>query len=361
MLGLDETRLPAVGGSEVDQPQMEQHLPHQRHIAGRNVIQIEVHQRDRAACPAVLGHLLDQSWLPLTRSRLRGEDEERPLDLRPQQRRQPMQIYLSWPAGCGRLRAPCPELLPVPIADTDCKVAALEPVPPGRGQQRTPRPALTSVALLVPVAQTQRRIGQVGADGHPAGAVAGELLLFGEPALEARALARGAGVALPPKTVPLAQPRQQVRRGPLRTHPADGLPGPHGRIQPSRVRHERGLADAVRSCCTPLPAVLIAHIPAADAGPLAALNGAAPPVDRMITREPDQPGAIQRVERRGADQGGHQLQPVPHHPVIIAIAIVVTGAADDRQRQQLAGGHRCSPHTLRSAASNAGSCTSTCA
>ena len=93
----------------------------------------------------------------------------------------------------------------------------------------------------------------------------------------------------------------------------------------------------------------VAHLQAALAGPLAASHQARPAENRVPGRDADHLGAEQRVKGRAIDQRGQQLQPVPVGPGAVLLPV---------ERQQRVGLHRVWPQTRRSAASNAGSCTS---
>ena len=277
-----------------------------------------------------------------------------PLDLRPHQRPQPSQVDLSWPIDRSRLRAPVPEPSAVVVADLHGKTALLVTDRPGLRQPRPARPALAPVPVLVPRTQPQRRVSQVRADRGPAGAVAVERLLLAEPPAEAIVITGGAATAVPPTAeMPPAQARGHVHRRQLRADPAGDLLSPLEPLQPAGGRHEISLPGAAGARSAPVLPVLLTQVRAARARPCAISDHASPPVDRMVPGDADHLSAVERVERRAADQRGKQLQPVPAGPV----------AARFRQHGQRQGPvrHRCSPHTVRNAAPKAGSPRSTCA
>ena len=148
--------------------------------------------------------------------------------------------------------------------------------------------------------------------------------------------------------MPPAQARGHVHRRPLRADPAGDLLSPLEPVQPAGGRHEGSLPGAAAARSTPVLPVLLTQVRAAGARPCAISDHASPPVDLMVPGDADHLGPVERVERRAADQRGKQLQPVPAGPV----------AARFRQHGQRQGPvrHRCSPHTVRNAASKAGSC-----
>ena len=275
--------------------------------------------------------------------------EQAPADLRGGQRRQPGQDDLARPRHRRLGGAPGAELLLVAAGDRDRQALDLIVAGPGWRQCRAARPALRLVPGLVTRAQAQRRGRQVRADSHPAGAVPVQRDLPGQPVLEAGLLSFAALAAIPAHVVPVTQPPVGMCRGPARTDPARRLLHPHRRAQRLRSGQERGHAFPAGLRLRLLFVMNMAHLQAALAGPLAASHQARPTEDRVPGRDADHLAAEQRVERRAVDQRGQQLQPVPPGPGAILLPV---------KRQQRVGFHRCSPHTRRSAASNAGSCTS---
>ena len=170
-------------------------------------------------------------------------------------------------------------------------------------------------------AQAQRGIGPVDADRNTAGAVTVERLLPGKPLVEVRVPGgTGAAGVAPPVEMPLAQPRPEVPGVTVRAHPAIYVSGPHCLLKPAGGGQERGTPDAVGAGLPPLVTVRVTQIPGARAHPLAAADSAPPPVDRMVTGDPDHLGPVDRVKRRSADQCRQELQPVMHHPAVPAPA-----------------------------------------
>jgi hypothetical protein len=115
-----------------------------------------------------------------------------------------------------------------------------------------------------------------------------------------------------------------------------------------RDRSEVGPPDLVPPERLPLALVRSAQ-PWPESHALAPGHLTAPPVDRVIRGNPDQARAVKRVEPRGGDERGQQLQPV------------TAGQARDVGRQQAkVKAHGASFQTCASAASNTGSWTSAC-
>ncbi len=270
-----------------------------------------------------------------------------PLDLGAQQRMQTAQVDLRRAEHRVGRRAPAPERGLVAVEDRDRVAAAFVAVGPLGRQGRPTGPALGAVPALVPSAQAQRRVRQLRADPNPAAAVARIRLLPGEPAGEVRVAAVEFAVPEPAELMLVAQHQRDIARRALRADPARPLVSPGG--QPGRPggAQEIGLQLAVPLRVAPQLQVSRAQIAMARLRPLAAGDQAVPAEDRMAGRDRDDLRAEQRVEGRRADQRDQDLQPVPASPVI-------------QHRQQRRHRHLVSPHAARSAASNAGSCTSAC-
>ena len=308
---------------------------------------VKLGQRPGAAGAAGIDQGLHPAGIPPGVPFPLGVGEHAPADLGGGQRRQPGQDDLARPRHRRLGGAPGAELLLISECDRDRQAPDLIAAGPGPRQRRAARPALRLVPGLVARAQAQRRGRQVRADGHPAAAVPVQRDLPGQPLLEAGlplALA-----AIPAHVVPVTQPPACMCCRPARADPARHLLHPHRRAQRLRGGQERGHALPAGLRSPPLLVMDVAHLQAALAGPLAASHQARPPENRVTGRDADHLAAEQRVERRAADQPGQQLQPVPPGPGTILLPV---------KRQQRVGSHRCSPHTRRSAASNAGSCTS---
>ena len=270
-----------------------------------------------------------------------------PLDLGPGQRVQAPQVDLRGPGhrGCGG--APPAERRLISERDGNGQAGPLE-LASAEGRQRRPaRVALFPVACLVPGAQAQRRECHFRTGPHEAATVTGNRFLPGQPPAEIdNAGALLALIAVPAVLMVETQPPGQVESRPVRAYPAGQL-----LLRPLACAEQRGFPEEDGPCpafpALLLPQVLVstAQVIAARYGALAPGCQAVPAVGGMPRRDRDDVAAEQRVEGRGADQRGQDLQPVPSLPGI-------------RLRQQRER-HRPSPQTVRRAASNAGSCTST--
>jgi hypothetical protein len=269
-----------------------------------------------------------------------------PLDLGPGQRVQAPQVDLPRPHYRRGRRAPAAERRLVGVPDRDGQPAVLVAHAPRGRQDGASRAALPAVAPVVAVAQAQRGVRGLRADPDAAAAVAGSRVLAGQPPAEVRIVPVEDPVVIPAELVVMTQPEALVAGRAVRADPArllfERLAGTdrRGRLE------EGGPRPAAVAVLAPHDLVSAAQVTAAHDGPLAVRGQAVPPEDRVPGRDLDDVAAEQRVERRRADQRGHDLQPVP--PL-----------AGTRLRQQREG-HRPSPQTARRAASNAGSCTSTC-
>ena len=224
-------------------------------------------------------------------------------------------------------------------------------IPPAHRQHRPARTPVTVVAGVVARAQPQRRVRAAQTHRHHTGPVPGQRALAVQPFVELGGLADRLLVAEPAHLVRATQQQLRLRDRPVRADPARRVLDPHEPRQTRCGGKERGLADAAGPLPAPLNLVLPAQIPATRARPLAPVDNADPPVDRMLRRDVDHVRPEHRIERRPVDQRGQDFQPVPAFPVWSRRTRLQQFHIHDR--------HRCSPHTVRNAASNTGSCTST--
>ena len=336
--GRDVERMQAAG----DGPGDAGALPAGR-LAQAGVTGVQVGQGTQAAGAAVVSKALDRGQLPLP-VLAPGVPAHAPLDLGPQQRVQAPEVDLVGPQHRRGRRAPPAEGRLVGVLDGDGPAGALVAVPPLAGQGGTSRTALPLVAGVVPRAQPQRRERLLRADADEAAAVAGGRLLPGQPLIEVGGVAVPGAVVIPAELVVVTQPQRHVAGRPVRADPARLLLHPLARPEGPGRPQERGPRPALAAVLAPEVLVGAAEVAVPHHGPLASCQ-AVPPVDGVPGGDLDDVRPEQRVERRRADQRGQDLQPVP-------------ALAGIRLRQQH-DGHRPSPQTVRRAASNAGSCTST--
>ena len=336
--GRDVERMQAAG----DGPGDAGALPAGR-LAQAGVTGVQVGQGAQAAGAAVVSKALQRGQLPLP-VLAPGVPAHAPLDLGPQQRVHAPEVDLVGPQHRRGRRAPPAEGRLVSVLDGDGPAGALVAVPPLAGQGGTSRTALPLVAGVVPRAQPQRRERLLRADADEAAAVAGGRLLPGQPLIEVGGVAVPGAVVIPAELVVVTQPQRHVAGRPVRTDPARLLLHPLARPEGPGRPQERGPRPALAAVLAPEVLVGAAEVAVPHHGPLASCQ-AVPPVDGVPGGDLDDVRPEQRVERRRADQRGHDLQPVP-------------ALAGIRLRQQH-DSHRPSPQTVRRAASNAGSCTST--
>ena len=267
--------------------------------------------------------------------------------------RRPSRLICPGHHGAGRGGTPPTKRRLVGVVDRNRPAELFKAVPPRRRQPRAAGPFVTVVAAGMPRAQAKRRVGQVGADRHPTGPVAGKGQLLTQPRGQVGGFAVGLLVVLPSAQVPLTQPQLGMGNWPLGAHPAGQFLGPHMALQTRCRAEKRSLTYAALAFARPLPQMLRAQIRPARARSLTVVHHTFPAIDRVLARDLDHIRAKDRIERRAGDQGSENLQPVPTNPIR---AILI------HKRQPGAGvaaAHRPSPHTVRSAASKSGSCTST--
>ena len=238
-----------------------------------------------------------------------------PLDLRAHQWPQTPQVDLPGPEGCGRGGAPPTKRRLVGVVDRDRPAELFVAVPPRRRQLCAAGPFIAVVAAVMPGAQTERRVGEVGTDRHPTAAVAGQGQLLAQPGGQVRDVAVGSLVVLPSAQMPLAQPQLGMRNRSLRTHPAGHLLGPHVALQTGCGGEKRGLAHAALTFARKLLQMLRAQIRSARARSLTTADHTLPAIDRVLARDLDHIRAEDRIERRTGNQRGENLQPVPPHAV----------------------------------------------
>lgn len=204
------------------------------------------------------------------------------------------------------------EALLVLEQDRDWPPVAFVTLPPARWQYRPAGTTLKPVvAGVVGGAQAHRGVGHVGADRHEAVPVAGHGLLFGQPLSEVRSPVRFFHSHGPPPAVPLAEPKLAMGSRPLRADPTRHFLHILRAGQRLSRADELGLAHPAISGRAPLQAVDRAQLPATAADPLTTIYDAFPPIERMPARDPNHLGEEDRVEGRGADQCGQDLQPIP--------------------------------------------------
>jgi hypothetical protein len=350
VLSLQEPALLGLIRGEVDQPKVVQDLLGDAASELGAAVQVQVDQGVHVARPAGGHQFLDPAQVPARRPRPLGVHEQPPLQLGPHQRTQSAQVELAGPGHRGLGRAPGSELSTVAEGQRDGLSGVLETLPPTVGQLSPARAVLPAVASLVSGTQSERGVSQRGADHHLAGPVAGVGLLVTRPPREVGGLAALLAVQMPAPAVPLTQSQVLAVGGTLRADPAD-LVHPRGeRAHRLGGGDERGLADPALHGPDPFFLVDGAQVAAAPAS-LAAADRALPPVDAVPARDPHDVGAKQRVERRAADQRGQDLQ---------AVALLTLGTLGVERAKVVGALHWTSPQTARSAASNAGSWTSTC-
>ncbi|WP_345046062.1 hypothetical protein [Arthrobacter methylotrophus] len=278
-------------------------------------------------------------------------DGQPPLDLGAHQGPQPAKIDLPRPRLGDNGSAPVLERGLVAVPDRHRLSEPLVLLPPVVRHRGVPGPAVTAVAAAVPRAQPQRGVCQIRADDRTAAPVAGARRFAADPGSEGAAVLSLALACGPAAHMALAQPQVIAGCRALRADPADGLFRSGAPVQALGGGHEGGPAHAVPAVTGPLTLMLRAQVRPARAGAFASLDHALPPVDRVATRDRDDLRAEDRVERRPADQRGQDLQPVPADPV---------RTPGEQRPKVLLPPHHASPQTARSAASNAGSWTSTC-
>jgi hypothetical protein len=313
-------------------------------LAQAGVVRGQVGQGTQCLVAAVVRQPLQHRQLPPP-VLAPGMPGHAPLDLGPGQRVQAPQVDLPRPHHRHGRRAPPAERRLVGVLDRDGQSAVLIAHAPRRRQDSAARAALPAIAPPVAVTQAQRGIRRLRADPDTAAAVAGNRVLAGQPSAEARIVPVAVPVVIPAELMVMTQPEGLLAGRAVRADPARLLLQPlAGADRRSRLE-EAGPRPAAVAVLPPHDLVSAAQVTASRDGPLAVRGQAVPPVDRMPGRDLDDVAAEQRVERRRADQRGHDLQPVP-------------SLAGVRLRQQ-GEGHRPSPQTVRRAASNAGLCTST--
>jgi hypothetical protein len=289
--------------------------------------------------------------LPALRPGAPGVDEQSPLELCGHQRPQPEQIdpaTTRWRRGGG---APAAERLLVGVVDRHRLADPLVAIPPAHRQRRPARTPVPVVAGVVARAQPQRRVRTAQTHRHHTGPVPGQRALAVQPFVELGGLTDRLLVAEPAHLVRATQQQLRLRDRPVRADPARRVLHSHEPRQTRCGGKERGLADTTRPLPAPLNLVLPAQTRTTRERPLAVGDRADPPVERVIGRDVDHVRPEHRIERRPVEQRGQNLQPV----LTLAVRLRRT-----RLQQIDTRDHRSSPHTVRSAASKVGSCTSTC-
>ena len=201
-------------------------------------------------------------------------------------------------------------------------------------------------------AQPQRRVRAAQTHRHHTGPVPGQRALAVQPFVELGGLADRLLVAEPAHLVRATQPQLRLRDRPVRADPARRVLDPHEPRQTRCGGKERGLADAARPLPAPLNLVLPAQIPvhpSAAAGTRRPCRPTgrsdAPAGRRSRPAGTSDRTTVRRSTRSGSPAGPGRPGPVETNTTAAVRAFaIVTG---------------CSPHTVRNAASNAGSCTST--
>lgn len=240
-----------------------------------------------------------------------------PLDLRLHQGPQPHQVDGPVLVDRGGRRAPPPERHLVVDEDGDGQPLQLEDVRPARGQADIAGLPGAAVADLVAGAKSRRGLRQQGTGGDLARAITRDRLLGRGPLLKA-VPRRLQPVCPPPGPVTHAQLHALVRGHALWADAA--RPGAEpGCPLPDRCRAdgEAGQPDLVPPECLPLALVRSAQ-PSPGRHALAPGHLAAPPVDQVARGNPDQVRTVERVESRGRDERGQQLQPVTAGPAAVA-------------------------------------------
>lgn len=348
VLGLDIAGIPGLGGGEVDLPQGLLHLlDHALVVGAAEDGRIQAGQGVQVAALALVRERLDPRQVPHGAG-LQAVDVHAPLQLRPQQGPQPAQVDRSGAVNRKLCAAPGPKGDFVLAGHRDRTITALVGGEEVLRQGRPARPCGSDVAALVRAAQPQRRDGQFVADVRTALTVARERRLVGQPPFELCLAPAGMPfqVAQPPVAVPEAQHQLQAERRPPWADPA------HHRLRHLRGRQrlrgpqELRPAHAARLRLLPLSGVHRAHRVAPPAGPRAVDDCAAPRIDRVRRRDLQHPAAQHRVELWPVGQRGEHLQPI-------------TSRAGILLRQQRQRRHFVPPQTVRRAASNTGSRTST--
>jgi hypothetical protein len=258
VVGLDEPGVLGLGGGEVDQSQLVQDLVGNRAGELGATAHAELHAEQRLdILVATRGHQrADPTQIPSGRPGALSVHEQAPLDLRAHQGAQTQQVDLPGPEGCGRGDAPPAKRRLVVVFDRHWPAELFVAVPPRRRQPHVAGPFVTLVAALMPPAQAQRRIGEVGADRHPTASVAGKGQLLAQPGGQVRVSAVGLLMVGPPAQMPLAQSQLGMGNRPLRTQLADHLLGPHVAFQTRCGGEKRGLAHAALTIARPLPQML---------------------------------------------------------------------------------------------------------
>ncbi|MFE2938499.1 hypothetical protein ACFXKG_05400 [Streptomyces sp. NPDC059255] len=353
VLGLDVAGLLRLPGSEVDDPQLGEGLVEDEPLA-RVQLHALVGQRADAAIADQIDQLLDPPGRPVGVGGPLSMGEQCPLELGPQQRRQPLEVDRAGPRDGMRAPAPAAERGLVLVEDRHGLADHLEAVEPLLRALGAAGAAVRLVTDLMHPAQAHRAAGQRLAGDDDAVAVTVERLgLRREPVLEDQSGPGGRGL-LPAAVVGQTQPQLMVAGAAFGTDPADrGLAHAVVELRGLGVPQEgaTGELGVLPAAAFPFHLVWVAQIAGVGAGVVAALDPAAPAEHRMVGRHLDQGLAEERLDVRAAEQGRQHFQAVAGLPA--------PGRVGDGVQRQKDVAHCISPHVAISAAPKAGSLTST--